>query len=225
MRLRRRRAEDRRTRKCSDRGRTPQPWSAACRRRGSVRRERQCFSPGDTLSRTAASSLGPTTSAEESCVLHEVQTLMTQRASAVSEGAKRIRCRDRVVHPPLLTWPARGRASFGGCSHRHMTRRSSPARCTPPRRLQSTRFDGRSPGLRVKAARAFPDFPVAEARARRLQLRGQLRIWDRSRHRIPFSPPTAGGPSLLTVSAGPGRVNGRPLFRHPAVDLVRNVRH
>ena len=77
-------------------------------------------------------------------------------------------------------------------ARRHVVRRSSPARCTPPRRLQSTTFDGRSPGLRVTAARAFPVIPVAEARARRLQLRGQLRIWDHSRHRIPFSPPQCG---------------------------------
>src|SRR5438874_1642468 len=33
----------------------------------------------------------------------------------------------------------------------------APVQCTPPGRLQSTSFDGRSPGLRVVATRAFPD--------------------------------------------------------------------
>src|ERR1700738_281723 len=129
---------------------------------------------------TAANMSGPTTLPSE--LLHVVQTLTTTAprdvdgagpsAGSVVAGssAEMLRSITGPDKDPLagreLCWVALTAVAV----------ELAPVGCTPPRRLQSTIPDGRSPGSRVVAwSPPSREIPVASARARRLQLRGQRR--------------------------------------------------
>src|ERR1700733_1508052 len=165
-------------------------------------------SSSPSAARTAANMSGPTT-VPPSAVLQVVQTLTMTGLSGEFAGrfAGKFDCGDSALESE--DWSsALARSITGSWSGRYRPRallgrafglialKLAPVRCTPPRRrLQSTVRDGRSPGSRVAAVSRLPgNFPVAPARARRLQLRGQRRRWEFSigerSHRLPFSPST-----------------------------------
>src|ERR1700722_1523670 len=142
-------------------------------------------SSSPSAARTAANMSGPT-AVPPSAVLQVVQTLTMTGLSG--EFAGRFDCGDSALESE--DWSsALARSITGSWSGRYWPRallgrafglialKLAPVRCTPPRRrLQSTVRDGRSPGSRVAAVSRLPgNFPVAPARARRLQLRGQRR--------------------------------------------------
>src|SRR5262249_44856887 len=75
-------------------------------------------------------------------------------------------------------------------------------RCTPPRRLQSTVRDGRSPGLRVVAISRLPGtFPVALAWGSPLTVAGAAPEVSALAPASLF-PSRSGGPSRATLPAG-----------------------
>ena len=88
-------------------------------------------------------------------------------------------------HPDVAPW---NWCRDLGCLRRHARRRTAANEPTAPRHpaRRATSIDGRSPGSRVSAFAAFPGIPSGSvARARRLQLRGQPRIWGVPRTAFP----------------------------------------
>ena len=139
------------------------------------------FGDLQTESGTAANISGPTT-VPSSAILQVVQTLtITGPSGKFACGGSNLESEDSgSALSRSITGSSSGRLrprALLGRAFGLIAVKLAPVRCTPPRRrLQSTVRDGRSPGSRVVAISRLPgNFPVAPARARRLQLRGQRR--------------------------------------------------
>jgi hypothetical protein len=102
----------------------------------------------------------------------------------------------------------RGRQLSPAKADRYLRRRETDLAGAPrPTRSHVTTIDGRSPGSRLIASRRLPRTggpSGVSASARRLQLRGQPRLWTgTSPHRVPFQSPRGTIKRTLLGSAAP----------------------